>query len=300
MDSKKIKEIDASGFNVSPAISRIMKKMRELKKILNSKGTLDDPEKAFVAGYLTAGQSLGFIDQKVIRDMLEEEWKKGIDPEIAGAREHSDSKVKASEEKLTLNSGGPKRAGQPWSEEEKTRLVRDSNKGLSIEELAERHQRSEIAITYQLEASRANLSDQTNVPIDVAGQSEQSISEHRLSISSQKIDTLLSELSTKIEAPPGRLWKFGGSSWMQQVGNEHDRNLVKNAKFELTAEIRGLLLILRDRAETAEQRVICSRAKNWILENTEDLVTIARIFSKGRNESDIFARLAEIEKMHKG
>lgn len=300
MDSKKLKEIGASSFNVGPTISGILEKMRELKKILNSKGTLDDPEKAFVAGYLTAGQSLGFIDQQVIRTMLEEEWKKVIDPEIAGSREHSGSKVKASEEKLTLSSGGPKRAGQPWSEEERTRLVTDANKGLSIEELAERHQRSEIAIKYQLEASRANLPDQTNVPIDAAGQSEQSISEHRLSTSSQKIDTLLSELSTKIEAPPGRLWKFGGSSWMQQVGNEHDRNLVKNAKSELTAEIRGLLLTLRDRAETAEQGVICSRAKNWILEDTENLVTVAKIFSKGRNESDIFARLAEIEKMRKG
>jgi hypothetical protein len=66
---------------------------------------------------------------------------------------------------------------------------------------------------------------------------------------------------------------------------EVGKNLIKSSTFELTMEIRGLLLMLRDRVETEDQRVACSRSNSWISESTENLVMVARIFTEEKNES---------------
>lgn len=278
-------------------ISQILSVRQELEAEIGQVGLLDDAKKSFVAGYLMAGKVQGLIDYAFICEVLEAQWGPAANKVQPQSSEAVEAAQVSLDVELSIESNGPARAGQSWTDEEAAQLVDAVEGGLSIEEIAELHERSEIAIIYRMESLGLKFSDSNGNSGDIPQQATTSrIIDNRPDAIS-KINMLLSELNTEIEAPPSKLWEFGGDSWMKQVGNEHDRNLIKNAKFELTSELRILLRMLRDRAETDQQRKLCSRAKTWILDSAESLMAVAQIFSKSRNDSEIFAQLLSIEQM---
>lgn len=278
-------------------LREILAIMRELEAELAQEDLFDNADKAFVAGYLMAGKVQGFIDHSFIREVLEEKWETGAnDVEQQGSQNTAAAQASSDKDPI-VEPSGPSRAGQSWTDEEEAKLVRAVGDGLSIEEISALHERSEIAIVYRMEALGLKFEGSTENSHANDPQGPTSLFADNQPDATSKISMLLSELNTEIEAPPAKLWEFGGASWMKQVGNEHDRNLIKNAKFELTSELRMLLRVLRDRAETDQQRKLCSRAKTWILDNAESLVAVAQIFSESRNDSEIFAQLLSIEQM---
>ncbi|CAN5500077.1 hypothetical protein BH11PSE9_BH11PSE9_38420 [soil metagenome] len=52
--------------------------------------------------------------------------------------------------RVESNDGRPGKAGKPWSEDEDRQLLRGYDEGASVEELAERHERSVGGITSRL------------------------------------------------------------------------------------------------------------------------------------------------------
>jgi hypothetical protein len=278
-------------------LRQILAVMRELEAELAQEDLFENADKAFVAGYLMAGKVQGFIDHSFIREALQEKWEAGPnDVEQKGPQNTAAAKASSDKDSI-VEPSGPPRAGQSWTDEEEAKLVRAVGDGLSIEEISALHERSEIAIIYRMEALGLKFSGSNGNSGAVPQQAPTSRMVDNRPEAISKINMLLSELNTEIEAPPGKLWEFGGDSWMKQVGNEHDRNLIKNAKFELTSELRILLRMLRDRAETDQQRKLCSRAKTWILDSGESLVAVAKVFSKSRDDSEMFAQLLSIEKI---
>ena len=289
--------LSRTGVGWKMEISQILSVRQELEAEIGQAGLLDDAKKAFVAGYLMAGKVQGLIDSAFISEVLETQWDAGADEVQSQSSQAVEVAQVSLDVGLSIESNGPARAGQSWTDEEEVRLVDAVEGGLPIEEIAQLHERSEIAIIYRMEALGLKFSGSNGNSGDVPQQAPTSRMVDNRPDAISKINMLLSELNTEIEAPPGKLWEFGGDSWMKQVGNEHDRNLIKNAKFELTSELRILLRMLRDRAETDQQRKLCSRAKTWILDNAESLVAVAQIFSESRNDSEIFAQLLSIEQM---
>jgi hypothetical protein len=109
----------------------------------------------------------------------------------------------------------------------------------------------------------------------------------------EKARVLLKEFGASIEKPPGFNWKFGGDSWMQQVGNEFDRNRKKNAKFELSALVRSYLRDLRKASSDAASSKTITQAKKAISENDQFLIAVTLVLSSSTT-TDLVSDLQEV------
>lgn len=186
----------------------------------------------------------------------------------------------------------PIKAGSPWSLEEEAALRESFELGATISDLAQSHQRSEIAIGYRLE--RLGLISDRDVAPESArseAQPQSKTLDPTWHISHEKLQSLLLDMRAEIQAPPGSIWEFGGGSWMEQVGHDHDKARVRNASAELAKEMRELLRSLRETARTDDQKKVCSRALEEIRDK-KNLVLIAKLLtSLDQGSEDIFKEL---------
>lgn len=109
----------------------------------------------------------------------------------------------------------------------------------------------------------------------------------------EKARELLKEFGASIEKPPGFNWKFGGDSWMQQVGNEFDRNRKKNAKFELSELVRSYLRDLRKASSDAASSKTITQTKKAISENDQFLIAVTLVLSSSTT-IDLVSDLQEV------